>query len=366
MLWYLLNIFILTVVWFLPTDSKFIISDSKECMKIRKKRLCIAATVNWILLSGLRSLSVGPDTYNYLVNSFIPVKEMSWNEVLRLFPERYLYGQSVLDPGYCLLTKIFQIFSGNYQVWLFFIAVVFTVPLGVIIYRFSSNPYLSYILYSTLFYNFFSVTGHRQTLATAIVFGIGLFAALKRRFFIFLFSLLVACTIHPSAIAFLPVYFLAKVRLRKNQLIFCFSAIALSYIFRNQLLSILKSITGYNSFGQVPQAGAGAFIILLLSFAVLISIFYNRTVDLAETETGIIHLSYNALLTACFFSSLLLINPVFMRVLQYYSLLLLILLPEGARIFGKGKGRMFYGLCCTLLMLALFVSEKRFYEFFWQ
>ena len=101
-------------------------------------------------------------------------------------------------------------------------------------------------------------------------------------------------------------------------------------------------------------------------FPVLISIFYNRTVDLAETETGIIHLSYNALLTACFFSSLLLINPVFMRVLQYYSLLLLILLPEGARIFGKGKGRMFYGLCCTLLMLALFVSEKRFYEFFWQ
>ena len=110
MIWYLLNLLILTIVWLLPTDNTMVISDTGKSFRIRSKRLCFTAAVCWILLSGLRSLSVGPDTYNYLVNSFIPVKEMSWNEVLRLFPERYLYGQSVLDPGYCLLTKIFQIF----------------------------------------------------------------------------------------------------------------------------------------------------------------------------------------------------------------------------------------------------------------
>ena len=366
MIWYLLNLLILTIVWLLPTDNTMVISDTGKSFRIRSKRLCFTAAVCWILLSGLRSLDVGPDTYNYFVNSFEPVKQMSWSEITGLFRRRYLLGESVKDPGYCLLEKIFQIFCQEYRAWLFFVAISFTVPLALFIYRYSSNPYLSFVLYAALFSNFFSVTGHRQTLSTAILLGIGLYAVMHKRFLMFVFSVLIACTIHPSSIAFLPVYFLARIKLRKNQLLICFAAVVLSFVLRKQILSVLVWITGYDSFYQVPEARPGIFMFLLLAFTLFISLFYNRTVESTDNSCGIIHLSYNALVCACFFSSLLLINPVFMRVVQYYSLFLLVLLPEGARAFGNGKGKIFYNLFCTALLVGLLVSDGRFYEFFWQ
>lgn len=60
--------------------------------------------------------------------------------------------------------KFFQIFSTDYQLFLVFIAIVFFVPMGILIYKYSEAPYLSYVLFSSLFYSFFAITGHRQTI----------------------------------------------------------------------------------------------------------------------------------------------------------------------------------------------------------
>ena len=67
MLWYLLNILILTMVWLLPINireirSKNAILARENEERQRKKRICLIGTVNWILLSGLRGWLVGDDS----------------------------------------------------------------------------------------------------------------------------------------------------------------------------------------------------------------------------------------------------------------------------------------------------------------
>lgn len=364
MFWYLLNILILTVTWMASPVERY---RTENGLELRRSKLpvCVAGAVNWILLSGLRGWSVGADTYAYKL-SFDRIQFFSWSELFQNLSMKYLHGADIKDPGYPILEKIFQIFSHNYHLWLIFIAALFMIPLSILIYRYSSHPYLSFVLYSSLFYSFFAITGHRQTIATALVVCVGMFCIQKRRLVLFLLLAAVACTIHASAIAFLPFYWIARLRLRKRHLWLCWLAVAASFLFRYQMLEFLQSIVGYEQYQDLEGAGAGSFMILLLAFALLCSVFYRTVVEQRETEDGMLHASFNALMLACFFSPLLLINQSFMRVVQYFSLFLLILLPEGAKAFTPGKSRSLYIVICTALMLALLIRNAPVYEFFWQ
>ena len=88
-----------------------------------RRRYIIFSAIVLGLQSALRNVAVGADTYNYYLK-FEAVKNTTWFEVFRSFPDTYLYGDGK-DPGYLLLEKIFQVFSGEFRVFLFFIAIVF-------------------------------------------------------------------------------------------------------------------------------------------------------------------------------------------------------------------------------------------------
>ena len=140
--------------------------------KKKKKAYCTIIAIQWILISGLRHESVGADTSVY-ADSFERVKDTSWATIWDNCMGYLFEGQEIKDPGYSLLVKLFQIFSGEYQLFLFFIAIVFTGLMAWWIYRNSELPEISFLVYSVLFYAFYGITGHRQTLATARVCFIG-------------------------------------------------------------------------------------------------------------------------------------------------------------------------------------------------
>ena len=78
------------------------------------------------------------------------------------------------DPGYLAFQKIVQIFTSEYQVFLFVIAIIFFSALGNFIYKNTTrlnDAIIAFFIYSVLFYSFFSITGHRQTIATAATLG---------------------------------------------------------------------------------------------------------------------------------------------------------------------------------------------------
>ena len=366
MIWYLINILILTIAWLLPTHMRqeALLGEAKKSLEEqrRKKRLCIVGTVCWILLSGLRAWSVGDDTVAY-AEAFKKVQNRSWKNLFFDFYSKYAHNAELKDPGYAILEKAFQIFSTDYQVFLVFIAVLFFVPMGIFIYKYSRNPYVSFILFSCLFYSFFAITGHRQTIATAFVVFIGIELIKRRKLIWFLLLVIVFSTIHASAFCFIPFYWISKIKINKTTLGLYWIAILAAFLFRYQLLAFLQSLIGYESYQDYEGAGAGMFMLMLFLVSAVVTIFHEF---LLKSNQPLVRMSINALLCACFFSPLLLINPSTMRVVQYYSLFLLILLPELAVIFKDQKDRIVYNIVCCFLLIALLVLNQSQYSFFWQ
>lgn len=368
MVWYLLNILVLTIAWILlctaPEKKKVgEIEQQEGISKKRRKIFCIIATVGWILLSGLRDVTVGSDTKAYF-RFFTQIKGTSWETIFKMLYAKYFKGQPIKDPGYSLLEKIFQIFSKDYQWFLVFIAVLFFVGMGIFIYKYSCNPYVSFVLFSCLFYSFFAVTGHRQTIATATGVWIGVEFIKKKKLIPFLILIALSSTIHHSVICFLPFYWIAQFKVNKYTLIIYWVAVALAFLFRDPMFEFLKRVMGYDKYEEFEGAGSGVFLYLLLGVGVFVTLFYEKLVE--GEEGGMITLSINALFCACVFSSLLLINQSTMRVVQYYSIFLMILLPKISSIFSKYKETLVFDVICTALMVLLLIFNNPVYKFFWQ
>ena len=152
-------------------------------------------------------------------NYFIFLCMTSWPELWDNFRNVYVLGEGK-DAGYPLIEKVFQLISGDYRVFLFFIAIIFFTALGYFIYtqtRYIRDVFLAVVIYEVLFYSFFSITGLRQTLATVFTF-YGLHFIRQRRLWQYTLLILCAAFIHKSVLLFYPFYFIARLK-RPKQLL---------------------------------------------------------------------------------------------------------------------------------------------------
>jgi transmembrane protein EpsG len=350
---YLVNILLLLgeggiLLWYKPSQQN-------------KKAFCILASSQWILLSGLRDYSVGADTYAYKMY-FDSIGGSRWSSLWDSFINILFKGAAGKDPGYSLFEKLVSSFTANYQVYLIIIALIFTVPLGIWIYRNSAEPLMSFLIYSSLFYAFFAITGLRQTIATAFVVLIGYKFIKEKKFWAFLALVLVSATIHKSALCFLPFYFIANIKISKRYIFIVSAIVAAMFIFKNQAMSLLGSILGYEQYtDQFEGAGTWTFTALLV-ILFLVTIWKYKTI--IENNEQASHYM-NALFIALAFTPLTFVDPNAMRVVQYYSIFIMLLVPEIIKTFGKREKVFVYYLAATLLIV-LFIKTDPQYLFFWQ
>lgn len=118
----------------------------------QEKAFCAIACVQWVILSGLRGMDVGADTIGYR-RSFYRIGLTSWHRIFADVSD-YIGGADIKDPGYAAVVKAFQTFSTNYQAYLVFIALLFMIPMAIWIYRNSSMPCLSFIIFQLCFIRF--------------------------------------------------------------------------------------------------------------------------------------------------------------------------------------------------------------------
>ena len=363
MFWYLLNILLIILAWFLPIPKSISHDLTEEQIERKKaKRTCVVGAVGWVLLSGLRGYTVGADTNAYRI-SFLKSAGTSWHTLWDRFVDKYFHFVDIeyKDVGYSIVEKaVSQLFS-SYTVWLLFIAVVFTVPMAIFIYKYSKNACLSWIVYSTLFYSFFAITGHRQTIATAIVVWGGLELIKRRKLIPFLLLMAVGYTIHASVVCLIPFYWLSQIKITQIKLFGYLIAIVGSFIFRNQLMSFLQSIVGYEGYQQYEGAAAGMFMFLLMAMVIYVFVFWN---SIALSDNPVLNMSVNALMLAAFFSSLLLINPSCMRVVQYYSIFMMFIIPDMALPFDKHSQKVFILLLIGIMIFLLLLQRPQYSFFF--
>lgn len=362
MVWYLLNVSLLIIIYLWPERTEQV-SDGYQISKKKRKVICIVETITLALLSGLRHISIGPDTETYGI-MFDRVKGQSWATLLRNFRLGYLSSVDISrDPGYPIFEKLVQMFTDEYQWFLMVIAALFFVALGVFIYRFSSNPLISYILFICLFFSFFGTTGHRQTVATAIIVLCGTIFIEKKKFFPFLILAFLASTLHMSSLCILPFYFMSRIKINKASLATYWIAIAGSFILRNQLLEFLQSLIGYENYQEHEGVTAGTFVYLLLALGIIVTLFHKK---LLEANPKTMTMAINATMIACFFVPLMLINPTIIRIVFYFALHLMLILPELGKIFSKEGDRKIYRMAVVITLIALYISNEPKYQFFWQ
>ncbi|QUE87223.1 EpsG family protein [Exiguobacterium alkaliphilum] len=316
------------------------------------------ATIQWIVLSGFRHITVGDDTAQYkalfLGTEGLPVSALT-NDFFKI-----VFTESE-DPGYYLFQRLVQFVITDYQVYLVLIALIFMIPLGYFIYKYSTEPLISFLLFSVLFYEFFAVTGLRQTVATALVVLIGYHFIRAKRLVAFLAILFVALTIHKSALIFLPFYFLADKRLTKPYILGMLGVIAALFAFRGPFFNLLVSLSGYDTYSALDGAGAINFSVMLMT--VLLVALWRRD-EILQNNPQAIHY-FNALFLAACFLPLTFINPSMMRLVQYFTLFLLLMIPEIIKTFERRERVVVYYAAVTLLLL-LFLQDAPVYTFFWQ
>ena len=349
---YAINAFLI-LIW------NYAIPDS---VQKKKKILCVLYCLQWIIISGFRSYSVGADTLSYKIDNFDVTATNSWEYILNRFVLYFKGVEGIKDPGYMLLEKAFQaIFGCNYTLFLVFIACLFTITMTVWVYKYSDDVCMSFMIYSALFYSFFAITGHRQTIASAIVIFGGYECMKKNKIIPLLLLHFIAFFIHKSSICFIILYFARFIKINKSFWYVVVISTVLCFVFKRQIMTLLGNIMGYEQYTeQFEGAGTYSFTLCFSIIVFATILFYKRIEINIDCKFAICATSL-----ALLFIPLTYIDPSAMRVVQYFSVFIMLLVPKIINIF-KAKDRIIINLAFFLFLLVYIVFKTGSYSFvFW-
>lgn len=364
-MWYnLILIAILLVFYFVLS----ILEKGGMPIEKSKKYMIWLSAILLILQSGLRNVAVGPDTYAYYLK-FEESLSDTWMDVFSNFFTVYVEKEGK-DAGYYLIQKLFTTFVPNFQSFLVFIASVFFIAFFTFVDKYTSTKlevFLAVFVYLSLFYEFYSVTGCRQVLATAFcLFSIKYIR--ERKPIPFFLLMLIAFSIHRSSLVFVPFYFFSKLP-RPGYvfiiaLIFIPSLISISRQYAEQM-AIWSGTDYYLMYSEEGGTGAKTFLLFYIAIASFLFVIQRSVIKEAPEDL----LIYNGIYIALILLPLTYSSAALMRVVQYYSLFLTV----GVSFFLRKKG-FFSQSGMTMIFLAVsilalgykIVRNTEEYCFFWQ
>ena len=333
-----------------------------------RKNYIIFICIILILQSALRHVAVGADTYAYYLK-FEEIKLTSWQEIWENFRSVYVLGEGK-DAGYPLIQKVFQFFSGEYRIFLFFVAVIFFSSLGYFIYtqtKYISDVFVAISIYEVLFYSFFSITGLRQTLATAFTFW-GLHFIRQRKLWQYTLLIICAAFIHKSVLLFYPFYFIARLNRPRQLLAASFVIFPVMFVFGRSVAGIMALLSAQDNYmgyalSDANPTGAVDFSIFLLGCGILGWIAL-RNAKQRDSDMPII---YNAISIAIIFTPLTWIDSSLMRIVQYFSIFILVFLPYVINnLFRDYQTRIVAIVVLMVLFVSVIIMRNVDYAFMWE
>lgn len=346
-----------------------ILTMTKGPNEPKRKWYVIIVITLLILESCLRSVDVGPDTIHYYTD-FIHYSNLSWADVWASFGDAYVKGEGK-DPGYLVFKQIALLFTSNFNVFLFFCALPFFVPLGMLLYRFSSSiPQLifAFTLYVALFH-IVALSGIRQQIATGFCF-MAVLQLDKEKIWKSLLCIALGATIHVSALIFLvvPILKMASPRLIKSIHFSSFFTIPFVIAFAAPIMALLASFLAndyYSSYAESESKGGAFTYIALMELLSLFCYFSIKKNEIAVSER--IKLLYVMLPMLTMTAPLISLNGAMIRLGQYFTLYMMLLVPIAIDSISKNRDRNFIyaGMILALIYLSLRSGEFDYY-FFWQ
>ena len=329
-----------------------------------RKRFAIFVTILLILQSGLRHIEVGPDTVQYYSHFCTDIK-LSWGDIFQNFFKVYQYGEGK-DAGYAVVEKLFSLVSTDYQCYLLFVATVIFVPMIMLVYKNTEkieDIWLALLMYYALFYHFFSVTGIRQTLATALCL-IGYKYIKERRLIVFSVIIIIAAFIHKTSLIFFPFYWIAEIKRSKMLFLIAIASFPIMTVMGYEFTTYLALFSGsQNYIGYADEGSRGAFNLILFYFVVGCITFWKFRDDeeFLEEYSDV----FNAFSMGLFLFPLSFNSSNLVRLVQYYSIFVLIFMGFINIPYGKFQ-RNIISLVLISALLYKIITTSDEYAFFWE
>ena len=336
----------------------------------RRKTKIILLCLGPILIQSLRSPTCGTDVWG---NGFGYYQTFTF---ISEIPLKLILTEKVYEQGYVLFNKLLSYISDNPQIFLSLTSVLIFSLIGYIYYRFSENVFLSVIIFVCFGLYVFSFTGLRQAIAFSITF-FSLKFIIKRQLVYFLICVLVAFSIHSSAIIYMFVWPLWNIKHTNKLAIKLLLLILLLLPFYKTIFSFIVPLLFREKY-LTYMNGASSINLILLYLLIYILPFFIKSQDFSvSNEVYENDLRYKVanfirwmVFCSLLFQSLGLIGgDSITRIAYYFSIFFPLYIPL---IFKTSEVKNVIYTCITILFIAFFYydSSKEFYNvvpylFFW-
>ncbi len=203
-------------------------------MGVKERRWTIFASLlvifPYLIWTGFRSDTYG-DTSTYR-STFLAAPDQ-FSSLIQYVSE------ASKDKGFAAFTVIFKsIFSSSDILFFFVIAAIQLVIFALICRKYSSNYWISIFLFvSSTEYMSWCHNGMRQFLAVSIIFA-GFPLLLKKKYVPLIILILIASTLHGSALLMLPIIFIVQGKAWNNKTLLCIFVAIIALIFVDRFTGI--------------------------------------------------------------------------------------------------------------------------------
>ena len=263
-----------------------------------------------IVFVSLRANTIGNDTRNYIY-LFKSFADMSWKE---LFFDK--------EPAYAILNKLISYISTNPNVFFFFAALIYIIPIAILYIDNIEIPVLTIALFISMSTFVMLFSGIRQSIAIAL--GVISFYFTKNKKLIpFILVVLLAIMFHRSAFMLAFMYPLYHLRITSKWLLIVVPIMIIVFVLNKPIFSFLAIFLSSSYEVNVRSTGAYSMIIL---FA-LLSVFSYVVVDEEKMDKTTFGLR-NFLLLATMLQMFAPLNSLAMRMNYYYIIFIPLLIPK--------------------------------------
>lgn len=304
---YILTLFLSTGISFFQRNLKSLINHQDSYNFI--------SLIPIVLISSLRSNSVGTDTDNYLI--LFTDRIDSWN-----FFEQPFLTLLNFEPLFYFLIKSLKLLNTDFTVLLFIISTI----VWTLIYLSTINrvKYFYHVIFFslTLGFLFFTFNGVRQSIALSFVFlSVNYFIdSKKKKFFLTIF---VASLFHYSAILLIPIiWFISKINFQKVHwiIIFFIAFMIPERVFYSSINYIFSYFPFYSNYiNSIIQDGYGlttlTFGVFLNYIILLLPLLYFKASKINSYNKHIFNISFFGALLYIIFSG----NMIFQRFIVYFT-----------------------------------------------
>lgn len=334
--------------------------------------LIAAAAIILLFFAAMRSIDIGADTRQYC-SHFMKLSQTQWRD-LSEYSNGY-WGD--IETGYKIYNKLLSVFK-NQQTITIANSILQIGLISVVIIRQSKNKWLSFFLY----YAFcFYQTALNLTPSSFVSYFLFLsFPLIKDQKLVeFLMFVGIGMLFHTSAIFFIPLYFLSKIKITQKRIVIFLLIGVVSAVFYTSILPIIiRIVPSKYAFYIDSSKEHKQLLVELLVYAVqLLAIIFCLLLMKKEERLIFIHDNPVMCWTFLFETVLYMLaaqSSMFSRGAFLFSPYTIIIIPKLLENIKSQNKKMFGTVCIVIYGILIYLARVHVnnvgttmpYEFFWQ